>query len=201
MTDVTDATFETDVLERSERGPRRRRPVGAVVRAVPARSARSSRRSSAPPSGKVELVKVNVDENPQVVARPSRCSRIPAVYALKDGAVVDGFIGAQGEAAVQAFVDGLLPTEDETEVAALLAAGDEASLRQALELEPDHERGRRRPGRAAGRRRAGPTRRSSCWPASPSRPRPAGWRPWPAPATPTPTATRSTAGSTACSTG
>ena len=33
--DVTDATFEHDVLDRSDAGPRRRRPVGAVVRPVP----------------------------------------------------------------------------------------------------------------------------------------------------------------------
>ena len=33
--DVTDATFETEVLERVDDGPGRRRPVGAVVRPVP----------------------------------------------------------------------------------------------------------------------------------------------------------------------
>ena len=37
------------------------------------------------------------------------------------------------------FVAGLLPTEEEDAVAALLAAGDEVSLRQVLALEPGHE--------------------------------------------------------------
>jgi putative thioredoxin len=36
-------------------------------------------------------------------------------------------------------IDGLLPTEEEDAVAGLLAAGDEASLRQVLALEPGHE--------------------------------------------------------------
>ena len=63
---------------------------------------------------------------------------IPAVYAVSGGKVVDGFIGAQGETAVREFVDRLLPSEAEEEVEKLVAAGDEASLRQALERQPDH---------------------------------------------------------------
>jgi putative thioredoxin len=61
------------------------------------------------------------------------------VYALKDGQVVDGFIGAYPEQEVQRFVENLLPTETENELAGLLAAGDEESLRRALELEPGNE--------------------------------------------------------------
>ena len=64
---------------------------------------------------------------------------IPAVYALRDGQVVDGFIGAYPEAEVTRFVQGLLPTEEENEIGALLAAGDEASLRQVLDREPGNE--------------------------------------------------------------
>jgi putative thioredoxin len=88
--------------------------------------------------GKVVLTKVNVDENPQVSAA-FRVQSIPAVYAMKDGKVVDGFIGALPEAQIQEFVDRLLPTEEESEVSALVAAGDEASLRKALELDADNE--------------------------------------------------------------
>ena len=87
------------------------------------------------------------------------CSRIPAVYAIRDGQVVDGFVGAYPEHEVQRFVDSLLPTEAENEIAALVAAGDEASLRQALELEPGNEDAIVALGRAARRarrRRRGP---------------------------------------------
>jgi putative thioredoxin len=61
------------------------------------------------------------------------------VYALRDGQVVDGFIGAYPEPEVQRFVDSLQPTESENELSALIAAGDETSLRRALELDPDNE--------------------------------------------------------------
>ena len=61
---------------------------------------------------------------------------IPAVYAVKDGQVVDGFIGAVPELEVTAFIQRLAPAPSEADMLAL--AGDEASLRRALELEPDH---------------------------------------------------------------
>ena len=61
---------------------------------------------------------------------------IPAVFAIRDGQVVDGFIGALPEAQVAAFVERLAPAPSEADT--LAAAGDEASLRKALELEPDH---------------------------------------------------------------
>ncbi|HEX4176319.1 MAG TPA: tetratricopeptide repeat protein, partial [Acidimicrobiales bacterium] len=50
--------------------------------------------------------------------------------------VVDQFIGAVPEAQVTAFVQRLAPAPSEADT--LVAAGDEASLRKALELEPDH---------------------------------------------------------------
>ena len=85
--------------------------------------------------GAVELVKVNVDENPQVAAA-FKVQSIPAVYAMLAGQVVDGFIGAVGEEAVRAFVARLAPAPSEAD--RLSARGDEQSLRAALELEPDH---------------------------------------------------------------
>ena len=60
---------------------------------------------------------------------------------MQNGQIVDGFLGAVPEREVQAFVDRLLPTKEESEVAALLAAGDEASLRKVIELEPGNEDG------------------------------------------------------------
>ena len=64
---------------------------------------------------------------------------IPAVYAFKDRAVVDGFMGAYPEQAVKEFVDSLLPSDEEVAVSELIAAGDEDSLRMALAMEPANE--------------------------------------------------------------
>jgi putative thioredoxin len=86
--------------------------------------------------GAVELAKVNIDENPQVAAN-FQVQSIPAVYALRDTKVVDGFVGALPEAQVAQFVARLAPAPSETDI--LVANGDEASLRKALEIEPAHE--------------------------------------------------------------
>lgn len=135
--DVTDATFESEVLVRSETqtvvvdlwapwcGPCR--TLGPIIEKVVGET-----------EGKAALVKINVDENPQASAA-FRVQSIPAVYALRDRQVVSSFIGAQGEEAVRQFVQSVLPTEEEQRVAALIAAGDEQSLRDALELEPGNE--------------------------------------------------------------
>ncbi len=137
MADVSDATFATEVVERSHTvpvvvdlwapwcGPCK--TLGPILDQVVAAT-----------NGAVELAKVNVDDSPQT-AQAFQVQSIPAVYAMRDGKVVDGFIGAQGEATVAEFVQRLLPTETETELEALVAAGDEDSLRAALELDADHE--------------------------------------------------------------
>ncbi|MES2255117.1 MAG: thioredoxin [Pseudomonadota bacterium] len=56
--------------------------------------------------GAVRLVKVNIDENPEI-AQQLRIQSIPAVFAFKDGQPVDGFMGALPESQVKAFVSGL----------------------------------------------------------------------------------------------
>jgi putative thioredoxin len=135
--DVTDATFETEVVERSKSvpvvvdlwapwcGPCR--TLGPIIEKVVDAT-----------DGKVVLTKVNIDENPGI-SQAFRVQSIPAVYALRDGQVVDGFIGAYPEQEVTRFVEGLQPTETESEVAKLIAIGDEDSLRQVLEREPGNE--------------------------------------------------------------
>ncbi len=67
-------------------------------------------------SGAVRLVKINVDENQELAAQ-LRIQSIPAVYAFHGGRAVDGFVGAQTESQVRAFVDRLTaasgsPVED-----------------------------------------------------------------------------------------
>ncbi len=128
--DVTDADFQVAVVEKSKSvpvvvdlwapwcGPCR--TLGPIIEKVIDDT-----------DGKVALVKVNVDENP-AISQAFRVQSIPAVYALRDGQVVDGFVGAYPEQEVSRFVEGLLPTEAENEIATLLEAGDELSLRQVL---------------------------------------------------------------------
>lgn len=134
MTDVTDATFARDVLERSVDvpvvvdlwaewcGPCR--TLGPILERVVAET-----------GGTVALAKVDIDHNPQVAASFAVQS-IPAVFAISKGKVVDSFIGALPETAVREFVAKLAPAESEPD--RLAALGDEASFRQALALEHDH---------------------------------------------------------------
>lgn len=56
--------------------------------------------------GAVKLVKVNIDENPEI-AQQLRIQSIPTVFAFKNGQPVDGFMGALPESQVKAFVAGL----------------------------------------------------------------------------------------------
>jgi putative thioredoxin len=135
--DVTDATFERDVIERSLTTPvivdlwapwcGPCRTLGPILEKVTAAT-----------DGKVVMVKVNVDENP-AISQAFRVQSIPAVYAVAGGQVVDGFVGAQPEHLVEQFVAALLPSEEDDLFAQLLDAGDEASLRVALEMQPDSE--------------------------------------------------------------
>ncbi|MBI3708711.1 MAG: thioredoxin [Proteobacteria bacterium] len=53
--------------------------------------------------GAVRMVKVNIDENPEI-AQQMRIQSIPAVFAFKDGRPVDGFVGAVPESQIKAFI-------------------------------------------------------------------------------------------------
>jgi putative thioredoxin len=134
--DVTDATFQAEVIERSRQvpvvvdlwaewcGPCK--SLGPILEKVIAAT-----------NGRVVLAKLDIDKNPSA-AQAFQVQSIPAVFGMVDGKVAASFVGAQGEDAVRAFVEGLLPTEEVSEMDRLVALGDEASLIAALELENDN---------------------------------------------------------------
>jgi putative thioredoxin len=93
-------------------------------------------------AGKVELAKVDVDRNQRLQAL-FRIQGIPAVKAFRDGRVAAEFTGALPPAEVERFFDALVPSEADE----LAEGGDEASLRRALELDPNHATARRELGK------------------------------------------------------
>lgn len=84
-------------------------------------------------NGAVTLAKVDVDANPRV-AQAFQVQSIPAVFAIREGKIVDSFTGALPEHQVREFVERLAP--DASPITSLLRQGDETSLMQALALEP-----------------------------------------------------------------
>lgn len=135
--EATDATFQTDVIDRSA--------TAAVIVDLwapwcgPCQTLTPLlEKVVGETNGKAVLVTVNIDENPGI-AQAFRVQSIPMVVGFRDGQPADAFMGAQGEHEVRAFVEGLLPTAEESAVTDLIAAGDEGSLRLALELDPGNE--------------------------------------------------------------
>jgi len=140
--DVTEATFEADVIARS-----RELPVvvdfwaawcGPCRALTPVLEEQVGARD-----GSVALAKVDVDANPGLAAT-YRVQGIPAVKAFRDGRVVSEFVGARSLVAVASFLDELLAPprltslmdelRETRELPAVLAALEAEEPERALDL-------------------------------------------------------------------
>jgi putative thioredoxin len=130
--DVTEQTFDDDVLQRSHE-----RPVvvdfwadwcGPCHALAPVLEREIESRG-----GAVELAKVDVDANP-TLAQQFGVSGIPAVKAFRNGQVVGQFVGAQSPASIATFLDGLLaPPRADALVEELRANGELPEVVEALD--------------------------------------------------------------------
>jgi len=136
--DATTETFEHEVLARS-----RQLPVVVDFWAAwcgPCRALGPTlERQAEERAGEFELVKVDVDANPELSLR-YQVQGIPAVKAFRNGQVVREFVGALPSAAVGQFLDELTgPTATERLIAELETSGELPEVVSALEQD-EHER-------------------------------------------------------------
>jgi putative thioredoxin len=136
VVDVTDASFPTAVLEES-----RKRPVIVDFWAPwcgPCRALSPVLEKLADKGeGRFLIAKVNTDDNPRF-AGEFGVRGIPAVFAVKDGEVVDAFTGALPEPQVRAFLNKIAPSPGDALAtgarAALLGKNDGVATRLLAEL-------------------------------------------------------------------
>ena len=83
--------------------------------------------------GKFVLAKIDTDSESELALQFGVRS-IPAVFAVRGGQAVDGFVGVQPEAVIRAWIDRLLPTPAETLAAAasLLERTDPKTARRKI---------------------------------------------------------------------
>ena len=99
-------------------------------------------------SGKVKMVRVNIDENAEI-AQQMRVQSVPTVFGFVNGQPVDGFAGAQAESTIKQFIDKLIASGGGgADAASLIEAGNEAvdqqdfatamtHFQQAMEADPE----------------------------------------------------------------
>ena len=98
-------------------------------------------------AGKFLLAKVNTDAESELALQFGVRS-IPAVFAVRDGKAVDGFVGVQPEAVIRAWIDRLLPSPAETIAADARAlertdpSAAEAKFNEAIAIDPELTRAR-----------------------------------------------------------
>ena len=97
--------------------------------------------------GKFLLAKVDTDTESDLALQFGVRS-IPAVFGVREGKAVDGFVGVQSESMIRAWIDRLLPTPAETLALEANAieqtepATAEAKYKAALTLDPAFDRAR-----------------------------------------------------------
>jgi len=93
-------------------------------------------------AGRFLLAKVNTDAESELALQFGVRS-IPAVFAVRDGRAVDGFVGVQPEAMIRAWIDRLVPSPAETIAAAARAlertdpSAAEAKYHEAIAIDPE----------------------------------------------------------------
>ncbi len=151
--DTTTATFVKDVIEPSKQVPvlvdfwadwcgpcKQLTPIiEKVVRSY---------------AGKVRLVKMNIDQHPTIPGQLG-VQKLPTVMVFRDGRPVDGFMGVQPESAIKTLIDRMLGDDAAGDIAAAIAAGDEAleagDAQDAAEIYASIlEENREEPGALAG---------------------------------------------------